>query len=149
MAVGFGFSVGDLIAVGKLAHDIVQALSECRGAAAEYKSLFALLTSLKTSITTISKFLSTLSVSTASRVDPAFMNGIQFHSGSCHKLLNQFLVDSRKYTESLMNGKGTKVKAMMRKIKWSLYSTDDAEKLERRLGTHLEAFDRYLLAINM
>ena len=92
MAVGFGVSVGDLIAVGKLAHDIAIALSDCRGASAEYRSLIELLGSLKTSLNLISNFISTLPVTTSSRVDQAFMNGILFHAGCCYKLLNEFAV---------------------------------------------------------
>ncbi|CAN9448284.1 unnamed protein product [Alternaria alternata] len=131
MTVGFGFSVGDLIAVGKLAHDIAVALSDCRGASAEYRSLIELLGSLKTSLGLINNFISTLPIATSSRVDQAFMN------------------DSRKYTQSLLNGNGAKAKIAFRKIKWSLYSAQDSRRLERRLSTHMDAFDRYLIAINM
>jgi hypothetical protein len=92
MAVGFGVSVGDLIAVGKLAHDIANALSECRGAATEYKALVELLGSLKTSLSLISNFISTLPIAASSRVDQAFMNGIIFHAQCCYKLLTQFMV---------------------------------------------------------
>lgn len=92
MAVGFGFSVGDLIAVGKLAHEIANALNDCRGASAEYRSLIELLESLKTSLNLIGNFISTLPVTTSSRVDQAFMNGILFHAGCCYKLLNEFAV---------------------------------------------------------
>jgi hypothetical protein len=98
MAVGFGFSVGDLIAVGKLAHDIAIALSDCRGASADFRSLVELLGSLKTSLDLISNFISTLPVRASSRVDPAFMNGILFHAGRCYKLLNEFAV-CNPYTE--------------------------------------------------
>ncbi|CAN9441449.1 unnamed protein product [Alternaria alternata] len=149
MAVGFGFSVGDLIAVGKLAHDIAVALSDCRGASAEYRSLIELLGSLKTSLGLINNFISTLPVATSSRVDQAFMNGILFHAGCCYKLLNEFAADSRKYTQSLLNGQGSKAKVAFRKIKWSLYSAEDSRRLERRLSMHMDAFDRYLLAINI
>ncbi|KAH8634296.1 ankyrin [Alternaria alternata] len=97
MAVGFGFSVGDLIAVGKLAHDIAVALSDCRGASAEYRSLVDLLNSLKTSLSLIGNFVSTLPVTTSSRVNQAFMNGILFHAGCCYKLLNEFTVCNPSY----------------------------------------------------
>jgi hypothetical protein len=92
MAIGFGFSVGDLIAVGKLAHDIANALSDCRGASAEYRTLVEVLGSLKMSLSLISNFTSTLAIAKTSRVDQAFMNGILFHAGCCYKLLNQFMV---------------------------------------------------------
>lgn len=58
-------------------------------------------------------------------------------------------MDSRKYTDSMINGGGKKARTTFRKLKWSLYSADDARKLEQRLSSHLEAFDRYLLAFNM
>jgi hypothetical protein len=97
MAVGFGFSVGDLIAIGKLAHEIANALGDCRGASAEYRSLIELLGSLKTSLNLISSFISTLPVTTSSRVGQAFMNGILFHAGCCYKLLNEFAVCDPSY----------------------------------------------------
>ncbi|KAL1794408.1 hypothetical protein ACET3X_007829 [Alternaria dauci] len=58
-------------------------------------------------------------------------------------------MDSRKYTQSLLNGRGAKAQVAFRKLKWSLYSSEDSQRLERRLSTHMEAFDRYLLAINI
>jgi hypothetical protein len=58
-------------------------------------------------------------------------------------------MDSRKYTQSLLNCQGSKAKVALRKLKWSLYSVEDSQRLERRLSTHMDAFDRYLLAINM
>ncbi|KAI9692342.1 MAG: hypothetical protein M1822_006573 [Bathelium mastoideum] len=149
MVVPFGISIGDFIAVGQLAFEIAAALSDCRGAAAEYKSLIELLKSLKTSISLISNFVSDPSRFTALNVDQAFMNGLAFHAGCCHRLLTQFVVDSRKYTDKLVNGQGNRVQKTFRKLKWSLYSAEDARKLEQRLSSHLEAFDRYLLAVDI
>lgn len=97
MAVGFGVSVGDLIAVGKLAHDIAIALSDCRGASAEYRSLIELLDSLRTSLNLISNFVSTLPITSSSRVNQAFISGILFHAGCCHRLLNEFAVRDPSY----------------------------------------------------
>ena len=97
MAVGFGFSVGDLIAVGKLAHEIANALNDCRGASAEYRSLIELLDSLRTSLNLVSDFVSTLPITSSSRVNQAFMNGILFHAGCCYRLLNEFAVCDPSY----------------------------------------------------
>jgi hypothetical protein len=63
--------------------------------------------------------------------------------------LTQSQADSKKYTQSLVNGHGAKAQIAFRKLKWSLYSTEHAQQLEQRLSTHMEAFDRYLLAIHM
>ncbi|KIX97136.1 uncharacterized protein Z520_07250 [Fonsecaea multimorphosa CBS 102226] len=149
MVVPFGISVGDFIAVGKLALEIATALSDCRGAAADYKGLIDLLKSLEISLNSITNFLSSSSLGETSNVDQAFMNGVLFHAGRCHTLLSQFKLDSRKYTERLINGQGNKAQKTFRKLKWSLYSTEDARKLQQRLSLHLEAFDRYLLAVNI
>ena len=58
-------------------------------------------------------------------------------------------LDSKKYTESLFNGKGRYLQKEIRKIKWCLYKADDARKLEQRLQGHADAFQVYLVAIGM
>lgn len=92
MVVPLGISIGDFIAVGKLAFEIATALNDCRGAATEYKSLIELLRSLQTSVSLISNYVSSSSSCATLKVDQAFMNGLLFHAGCCHRLLNQFIV---------------------------------------------------------
>ncbi|KAI9739356.1 MAG: hypothetical protein M1834_007569 [Cirrosporium novae-zelandiae] len=149
MVLPFGISIGDFIAVGKLAHDIAVTLSDTRAAVAEYASLIELLRSLATSIQIITNFISNSAIYATLRVDQAFMNGIRFHVTRCQQLMEQFLVDSRKYIESITNGRGGKVKITLRIVTWSLYKAEDVQKLEQRLGSHLDAFQRYLIAISI
>jgi len=174
MSVPFGFSIGDFIAVGALAYQIAQALSETRGAVSDYSSLIELLRSLSGSLQTVSDFISSLSMRAAVKPDIALINGINYHVKCCQRLLCQFTVnitsysnsfdtlrdwlliyslglqlDSKKYTESLFNGKGRYLQKEIRKIKWSLYKADDAHKLEQRLQGHADAFQVYLVAIGM
>jgi hypothetical protein len=61
----------------------------------------------------------------------------------------EFQLDSKKYTESLLNGKGRSLQNEVRKIKWSLYKADNARKLEQRLQSQADAFQVYLVAIGM
>jgi len=50
---------------------------------------------------------------------------------------------------SLINGQGSKIKGIVRKLKWRLYKSEDAQKLETRLNSHLKAFQTYLIAMDM
>jgi hypothetical protein len=149
MVVPFGVSIGDFVAVGTLAYNIAAALNDTRGAAAEYRSLIELLESLAAATQQITNFLSSSAACATLRIDQALANGLVFHAQSCQRLMTQFLVDSQKYTQSMINGQGSKAKGIVRKLKWRLYSSEDAQKLELRLRTHLNAFQMYLAAINI
>jgi hypothetical protein len=93
MSVLFGFSIGDFIAVGALAYQIAQALSETRGAVLDYSSLIELLRSLSGSLQTVSDFISSPSMRTAVKPDIALINGINYHVQCCQRLLFQFTVN--------------------------------------------------------
>ncbi|KAF2811278.1 ankyrin [Mytilinidion resinicola] len=149
MVVPFGISIGDFIAVGALAHDIAVALNDTRGAVAEYRSLIKLLESLVTSTQQITNFVSSSAACATLKIDQALANGLLFHVQCCRRLMTQFLTDSQKYTQSMVNGQGSKAKGILRKLKWKLYNSEDAQKLELRLSSHLNAFQTYLIAINI
>jgi len=92
MVVPFGISIGDFIAVGKLAHEIAVALNDARGAVAEYRSLIKLLESLATSVQQITNFVSSSAACATLRIDQALANGLLFHMQCCRRLMEQFLV---------------------------------------------------------
>jgi hypothetical protein len=92
MVVPFGISIGDFIAVGKLAHDIAAALSDTRGAVAEYKSLIDLLGSLVTAVQQITNFVCSSAACATLRIDQSLVNGLLFHLKCCRRLMEQFLV---------------------------------------------------------
>ena len=58
-------------------------------------------------------------------------------------------MESKRYTESLFNGQGSKAKIALRKLTWSMYRAEDALKLEQRLQSHLDALHRYLTAVSI
>lgn len=149
MSVGFGFSIGDILAVGDLARKIVQALDESRGAPADYKSLCELLLSLHRSLHAVSAIFFYPALGNGSIPDPALLNGIRYELGCCKQLMDEFLVSSRKYTESLLNGRpGKRFKDEWRKITWSLYKAEDIQKLQTRLQGHITAFQLYSFAVS-
>jgi hypothetical protein len=93
MAVPFGISIGDFIAVGRLAYQIAQALSETRGAVSDYSSLIEMLKSLSGSLQTVSEFISGPSTESMVKPDKALINGINYHVQCCQRLLCQFTVN--------------------------------------------------------
>jgi hypothetical protein len=93
MVVPFGISIGDFIAVGSLAYQIAQALSETRGAVSDYSSLIEMLKSLGGSLQTVADFISGPSTEAMVKPDKALINGINYHVQCCQRLLCQFTVN--------------------------------------------------------
>lgn len=77
MPGGFGFSIGDFIAVGDLALKIAKALDESRGATADYKSLFEFLLSLNRALQATSAVFLRLESYGNSLFDTAPLNGMR------------------------------------------------------------------------
>jgi hypothetical protein len=61
----------------------------------------------------------------------------------CKSMLGNFWKVSEKYTQSLLNGKGSKMKRECAKIKWCMFRSDDAVVLERNLSMHVVAINMY------
>lgn len=146
MPGGFGFSIGDFIAVGDLALKIAKALDESRGATADYKSLFEFLLSLNRALQATSAVFLRLESYGNSLFDTAPLNGMRHALGCFKRLIEDFLNASRKYTESLLNGKG-RFKDEWRKTKWCLYNEDEVRKLQTKLQGHLGIFQLCTSAI--
>ncbi|KAI9800540.1 MAG: hypothetical protein M1825_004089 [Sarcosagium campestre] len=152
MTVPIGFSVGDVVALGKLIHNVVTALKKSRGAASDYTSLLVALSSLHQSIQACSAvFVSRSFDSDSSAVVDSktpILNGLVYEVKCCTLLLEDFLLSSRKYAESLLNcPPRKKFKDEWRKVVWFIYKTEDVTKLERDLRSHIQAFQLYTLAL--
>ncbi|OCL01022.1 uncharacterized protein K441DRAFT_650579 [Cenococcum geophilum 1.58] len=166
MAVPFGFSVGDFIAVGKLVHDIIQAISECNGAAADYRSFVSTLRSLYSCTNAIKDLLEKF-VQDASNFElheVALINGLMYEMYGCRDLLNAFLDKTYKYTASFLPPCEAKkfeeaqtvislfrrrkagmmgLKKAWREVSWAIFRKEDIQNLERDLERHLRAFQIY------
>lgn len=146
MPVPFGFGVGDFLAVGDLARRIAKALSESRGATAEYKSLGELLLSLNSSLHAASAIFFSSDAGNLSTT--ALLNGVRHELECCKRLMDEFLRNSRQYTETLLNGRpGRRFRDEWRKITWSLYRDEDVKNLQGKLQGHIAAFQMYTFAI--
>lgn len=148
MAVPFGFSIGDIIAVGDLARRVAKALDESRGATAEIKSLCQLLFSLDRSLEVASAIFlySSRSTHSNSTIDTGPLNGMRHEVECCKRLMEEFLDSSKKYTGTLINGQGSRLKQEWKKISWCLFKAEDVQNLQTNLRGHLEAFNFYAAA---
>lgn len=146
MAVPFGVSIGDFIAVGSLTHQIITALSDSRGSKAEYKDLISLLSSLKWALQAVSGQFFELASSEG--VDAAFGNGLKHQLGLCTKTMEDFLLSSQKYTESLLpDDRKKNFRKEFRKITWCLFKKEDVQQLYSTLQGHIQAFIMLMNAV--
>lgn len=142
MSVGFGFSIGDFIAVCKLAVDTAKALDEIHGASSDFKALSQVLHSLTRAIHSASAVFFY-----PSSTDHSSLNGVAHELGCCKRLIDGFLESIEKYTESLLKTRpGWRVRDEWRKVKWS-YRTEDVRVLRENLMGHLGAFQVYAFTI--
>lgn len=145
-APGFGFSVGDFIAVAQLAMQIYQALNETKGARDHYRKTTELLRSLHVAL--ISAFaVFYYPLSGESCPDTSQLNGMRYELECCKRLMDDFWIDYSKYTQSFLDGRGNRFRDGWRKIKWTLFKREDVEILRKNLEGHVIAFRLYTDAI--
>ncbi|KAI3320483.1 hypothetical protein HD806DRAFT_506576 [Xylariaceae sp. AK1471] len=167
MAVSFGFSVGDVVAVGNLVYNIIKAINERKGAATDYQSFVSTLRSLHSCTNAIKdslKFSQATSISELHEV--ALINGLMYEIHACRDLLNAFLDNTYKYTAnllplsearelkeaqtviSLFRGRKASMKKLekaWKKVSWAVFRNEDVQKLERDLQGHMLALQIYEL----
>lgn len=147
-------------------YDIIQAISERKGAAADYRSFVSTLRSLYSCINAIKDALKKFTEDAPNPELPevALINGLMYEMDRCRDLLNAFLDDTYKYTMSFLplgearkleeartiisHFRGRKpvvnrLKKAWREISWAVFRKEDVQKLERDLHGHLFALQMY------
>lgn len=136
--MSFGFSVGDFITVGSLAYRVITALSDNRGSRAEYKELTSVLSSLRQTLNVVATHF--LELASSGDVDVALYNGLRHQLGLCTAAMEDFLLSSQKYTESLLpDDRKRSLRKEFRKISYCLFKGDDVQKLYTSLQRHIQA----------
>ena len=129
--MSFGFSIGDVIAVGKLIADITSSLSAAGGAKSDYQELLRELESLSKALV----HLDQLSSHDGSSIT---LDSIKYASLSCRHPLEQFLAKIRKYEQSLsLRGKANVFQSTTDKLRWTFSSSDEVKKLQNYLSVHI------------
>jgi len=151
MAVPFGVSIGDFITLGDVAYRVILALQQTRGSCADFRNLISSLSSLNRCLQTTSAVFLSHSFNHGAgmdRPDDAVVNGIVHEIVCVRKLLENFLISTRKYTESLLPEQlRRRAKGEWRKITWSLCRTADVCQLQRDLQLHLQAFHLFAFTL--
>lgn len=139
MPVPFGFSAGDFIAAIKLCKSAFEALSDARGARADY-------TALRETLDVLEKAFDAANQVSARHALPAVVEQIT----RCKECIKTFVADFSKF-ELLKNGQSNKNKARFafRKLQWSLCKEDDVRKFQDHLQTHVDALQLQLGILQM
>jgi hypothetical protein len=139
MVFPFGVSVSDFISGIKILKDAVEALSDTRGARADYAELFRSLDSLDKTFNAISHFKT---AAHCEAIAPVFEG--------CKTCVTNFLVDVAKF-KSLGNRKAEKqtLAARFRQVQWALCKKEDVRKFREQLEIHLSALEMLLLTFQV
>lgn len=139
MAVPFGFSVGDFVAGIKLLKNAFEALSDVKGASADYTALCETLDVLERAF------------DTANQISPPHTRPVVVEQiAKCKECIKTFLRDFAKF-ELLKTGPPDKRRVMFafRKLRWSLCMEDDVRKFREHLQMHVDALQLQLSVLQM
>lgn len=143
MPVGFGFSVGDFIAVLKLVGTVIDALRESSDATTSFRSLIAELYALETALLRVK------------RLDPddgQTVNIVALRSAAtqCQKSIDDFYQKIQKYQPHLQQqGTNSKVKDAWMKVKWAVCKKDDVNTFRAEIRGHTGSLEILLLSMSM
>jgi len=136
--MSFGFSIGDFIAVGKLAINTYALLQDSTGSSADYQSLKLMRKSFGETVASVETELQSAN---SNPLPKSLVNAAKIHLSECSQLLQNFDEIAKKYDACLSpRGSGRKAIDTWRKLKWGGVK-DDTRELFRRLQTHIEAVE--------
>jgi hypothetical protein len=143
----FGWSVGDCISACILIKDVVAALDDSRGSAAEYQELCRELWSLDRALLQVHQ------VAHASE-KTVELNALQQTVGraaaQCKDCIEAFLKKIKRYQRSLRNGgSGNKLRDAVGKIRWSVMQKDELAKFRVEINAHASAINMLLITASM
>lgn len=149
MSVAFGFSAGDIFSAVKIIIEVVQALKDSTGAAAEYKNLRAELDSLKIALQTVKDC-------NLDQSSPEY-EAAKEAAESCRTCIETFLMKFAKYNKLLGNTTFKEhvtaghfpLKEQVLKIRWATCHQEDVEKFRAKLSTRTAAINLLLGAIHL
>jgi len=140
-------SVGDCITISILIKDVVSALDNSRGSAAEYQELCRELWSLDKALLEVAQ----LSENTS---DVVQLNALQQSVGraatQCKECIVGYLDKIKAFNRTLRDGgSGSRVRDAYGKIKWSLAQKDELVKFRSEIAAHGSAINMLLITASM
>ena len=138
MAVGFGFSVGDLVTALKVIKDSIEAIEDTKGASADYAAIVSEISCLQDGFEAIEDLQLTLNGAPKQRL--ALDRAIQ----ACQDCIEEFLESIAKYQKHLQPGRKGFI-ASYRKIKWALCKKEDVASFRTKLERHTSSINMLLI----
>lgn len=137
--MSFGFSVGDFIAVGKLAGEIISSLQTVGGAKSEYQELIRELQSLQTALRYLDRLDDLKSPS-------KHVQSIKCAALACTYPLEGFFAKVKKYEKSLgLWNKSHTAKTAKDKLRWTFGEKGEITRLRAYLTIHIETINNMLI----
>ncbi|KAI1459628.1 hypothetical protein F4805DRAFT_419707 [Annulohypoxylon moriforme] len=134
LRMSFGFSVGDFLAVGKLATDIISSLKDSGGSRTEYQHLLRELECLQAALVHLDRLSETRNTHGVAT--------IKYTALSCRRPLEEFLTKIRKYDGSLgIQSKPNPIKGVVDKVKFPLAHKDEVQALQAYLNVHINTIN--------
>lgn len=141
--MSFGFSISDLMVVGKLIVEIQSSLSNAGGSKAEYQELMHELDSLQSAISHLEHLEADDSSSTT-------LDSIKTAALLCQRPLQDFLDRVKKYDRDLgIPSNGNSLKSNITKIRWRFSQQDEAKRLQNYLNVHIGTINMLLIEHNL
>ncbi|KAF2432595.1 hypothetical protein EJ08DRAFT_585341 [Tothia fuscella] len=143
MSAGFGFSIGDFIAVLKLVSQVVDSLRESSHATSTFRSLITELHSLETALIRIKR----LDPDTGQNVDKI---ALWAAASQCQRTIDDFYGKVKKYQPHLQGGgTGEKIKDVWMKFRWTVCKKDDLDNFRAEIRGHASSIEILLLTVAM
>jgi Fungal N-terminal domain of STAND proteins len=142
MPVGFGFSVGDVIAALKLVGAIIDALRDSGEASSDYRELLHELYGLETALLLVKRL-------DGDEIPQSEINALRQSSTQCQSTIDGFWKKVQKYQPFLGSSSSSSVKSGWMKIRWALCKKDDLVKFKARMAGHTQAINIILNAIQL
>jgi hypothetical protein len=154
MSVGFGFSIGDIIAVSKIIGKVAIALKDSGGAASDYQLNRAEILGLQELLQRLQEDSDVDSKGNESSSSISSFEPIHRQARICEETLNEFLAETAKFDRALgPSAPSGWHRGSLRKVEWVM--SGKIPKLWEKLGKQLEvlklemgAIDQYALRIN-
>ena len=144
MSVGFGFSVGDFIAVIELVGTVIDALRESGQSRAEYLELIRQLYSLENALIHVNRVES-------DEADSSQLISLRQAASQCRTTIDQCLIKLEKYHPSLgfsSTGRSA-LRDRCRRIQWAMCRENDLEKFQLEILGHTESIQLLLATVQM
>jgi hypothetical protein len=133
MALPFGFSVGDFIAVLELVDTVSASLSEAGGAGPEFHELLHQLFALEYALLRVTQ----LEVEDAQRSEYIALRQV---ACQCQLTIDNFWHRMKKYQKHLRTGdSGSQLRDGWMKIKWALCKSEDVAKFKVDIAAHTQS----------